>query len=145
MELCTPLIKDGGCDTVYVMPNLQPPITRVSDAVSYQAKLSRLAPGVTFLMSLFLHPGLNAAIIAEAARTKIIYGVNVHLTVQRFLSMMYSLTYSSCVTCLMLERMLVLILSSRLSSIQPGYSLTAQVFTQSKRAPLAGSDAADPR
>jgi dihydroorotase len=75
MELCTPFIKNGGCDTVYVMPNLQPPITKVSDAVSYHEKLSRLAPGVTFLMTLFLHPGLSAAIIAEAAKTKIIYGV----------------------------------------------------------------------
>jgi dihydroorotase len=77
MELCTPLVKNGGCDTVYVMPNLQPPITQVSDAVSYHERLSRLAPGVTFLMSLFLHPGLNAAAIAEAARTKIIYGVRI--------------------------------------------------------------------
>ncbi len=76
MELCAPLIRDGGCDTVYVMPNLQPPITQVSDAVSYHDKLTRLAPGVTFLMSLFLHPGLNAAIIAEAARTKVVHGVN---------------------------------------------------------------------
>lgn len=84
MELCTPLIKDGGCDTVYVMPNLQPPITRVSDAVSYHDKLSRLAPGVTFLMSLFLHPGLDAAIIAEAARTKIIYGVSSTLPYSAF-------------------------------------------------------------
>ncbi len=77
MELCTPLIKHGGCDIAFVMPNLQPPITQVSDAISYHEKLSRLAPGVTFLMSLFLHPGLNAATIAEAARTKIIHGVNV--------------------------------------------------------------------
>jgi dihydroorotase len=57
------------------MPNLQPPITKVSDAVSYHRRLSRLAPGVTFLMSLFLHPSLDAATVAEAARTKIIHGV----------------------------------------------------------------------
>jgi dihydroorotase len=84
MELCAPLIKNGGCDMAYIMPNLQPPITQVSDAVSYHEKLSRLAPSVTFLMSLFLHPGLNAATIAEAARTKIIYGVNVHFSIQTF-------------------------------------------------------------
>ena len=75
MELCTPLIKDGGCDTVFVMPNLQPPITKVSDAVIYHKALSRIVPGVRFLMSLFLHPSLDADVIAEAARTKIIYGV----------------------------------------------------------------------
>ncbi|MCJ1255347.1 hypothetical protein MMC24_003163 [Lignoscripta atroalba] len=60
------------------MPNLQPPITQVSDAISYHERLSRLAPGVTFLMSLFLHPGLNAATIAEAAQTKVIYGVKLY-------------------------------------------------------------------
>lgn len=78
MELCTPLVKVGGCDTVYVMPNLQPPITQISDALSYHERLSRLAPDVTFLMSLFLHPGLNASTIAEAARTKIIRGVKLY-------------------------------------------------------------------
>jgi dihydroorotase len=75
MELCTPLITKGGCDLVFVMPNLQPPITKVADAISYHEKLSRLAPNVTFLMSLFLHPDLNASVIAEAARSKVIYGV----------------------------------------------------------------------
>ena len=85
MELCTPLVKTGGCDTVYVMPNLQPPITQVSDAISYHERLSRLAPGVTFLMSLFLHPGLNAATIAEAAQTKVIYGVNLHHSIEDLL------------------------------------------------------------
>ncbi len=77
MELCAPLVKNGGCDIVYVMPNLQPPITQVSDAIPYHERLFRLASGVTFLISLFLHPGLNAATIAETARTKIIHGVNV--------------------------------------------------------------------
>lgn len=78
MELCTPLIEDGGCDTVFVMPNLQPPITTVYQAVSYHKALSRLAPKVRFLMSIFLHPSLNADVIAEAVRTKIIYGVKLY-------------------------------------------------------------------
>jgi dihydroorotase len=90
MELCTPLIKKGGCDIVYVMPNLQPPITQVSQSVSYHEKLSQIAPDVTFLMSLFLHPGLDAAAIAEAARSKVIYGVNIHFSIQTFQSLMYS-------------------------------------------------------
>lgn len=75
MEFVTPMIRDGGCDVVYVMPNLQPPIYQVSDAVSYHQKLSALAPDVTFLMTLFLHPGLNATIIAEAAASGIVHGV----------------------------------------------------------------------
>lgn len=61
------------------MPNLQPPITQVSQAIGYHKELSRIAPGVNFLMSLFLHPSFlnNAdAIIAEAARSKIIYGAS---------------------------------------------------------------------
>ena len=61
------------------MPNLQPPITQVSQAVAYHKELSRIAPEIKFLMSLFLHPSFlnNAdAIIAEAARSKIIYGAS---------------------------------------------------------------------
>ena len=61
------------------MPNLQPPITQVSQAIAYHKELSRIAPGVKFLMSLFLHPSFlnNAdAIVAEAARSKIIYGAS---------------------------------------------------------------------
>ena len=76
-ELATSLIQVGGSDLVYVMPNLQPPITKVSQAVRYHEKLTRLAPGVTFLMSLFLHPSLNEDVIAEAARSKIIFGVSI--------------------------------------------------------------------
>lgn len=50
MELVTPYVKRGGCDTVYVMPNLVPPITTVSHALEYHGKLKNLAPDVTFLM-----------------------------------------------------------------------------------------------
>jgi dihydroorotase len=82
MEFITPLVKEGGCDTIFVMPNLQPPITKVSDALAYHEKLSRLAPGVTFLMSLYLHPELSAATISEAARTKIIHGVNLRIPIK---------------------------------------------------------------
>jgi dihydroorotase len=76
MELVTPLIEKGGCDTVFVMPNLQPPVKTVADALAYHEKLSRLAPNVKFLMSLYLHPGLTPETIAEAAKTGVIYGVS---------------------------------------------------------------------
>lgn len=75
MELITPMVREGGCDTVFVMPNLQPPIKEVSQAVSYHENLSKLAPDVKFLMSLFLHQDLNASIIEEAAKTGVVYGV----------------------------------------------------------------------
>lgn len=75
MHLVTPLVQRGGCDIVYVMPNLTPPIRSVAEAVEYHSQLTKIAPGVTFLMSLFLHPGLNADIIAEAKRSGVVHGV----------------------------------------------------------------------
>ena len=87
MELCVPFILKGGCDVVFVMPNtqvfqpislsnhtsisgiLQPPITQVSQAIAYHEELSRLAPDVNFLMSLFLHPTIDKDVIAEAAQS----------------------------------------------------------------------------
>ena len=50
MELVTPL-RSGGCDTIFVMPNLEKPVVSVTQALIYQKKLSRLAPSVRFLMS----------------------------------------------------------------------------------------------
>ena len=61
------------------MPNLQPPITQVSQAITYHKELSRIAPEVNFLMSLFLHPSFLSdadTIISEAAQSKIIYGAS---------------------------------------------------------------------
>lgn len=78
-ELVTPMIRSGGADVVYVMPNLQPPITQISQAHHYHETLTRLAPGIKFLMSLFLHPSMTPETIAEAARSEIIYGVSVFL------------------------------------------------------------------
>ncbi|KAI9757546.1 MAG: hypothetical protein M1815_000767 [Lichina confinis] len=66
MELVAPTIRDGGVDLVYVMPNLQPPIITVRQALDYQSKLEALVPNVTFLMTLFLHPSLTPAVIREA-------------------------------------------------------------------------------
>ncbi|KAI9874809.1 MAG: hypothetical protein M1830_009248 [Pleopsidium flavum] len=68
MEMVTRTIRQGGVDTVYVMPNLQPPITTVAAALSYRHRLQLLAPDVTFLMTLFLNASITPAIIADAAR-----------------------------------------------------------------------------
>ena len=78
-ELVTPMIRSGGADVVYVMPNLQPPITQISQAHRYHETLTKLAPRVRFLMSLFLHPSMTPETIAEAAQSNIIYGVSVSL------------------------------------------------------------------
>ncbi|KAK2749877.1 hypothetical protein FQN57_005293 [Myotisia sp. PD_48] len=55
MELVTSQIRRGGVDTVYVMPNLQPPITTVAQALAYKSKLQAIEPNVQYLMSLYLH------------------------------------------------------------------------------------------
>ncbi|KAI9677212.1 MAG: hypothetical protein M1829_002786 [Trizodia sp. TS-e1964] len=72
MRLVTPTIEDGGVDTVYVMPNLQPPITSVAAAISYRKRLQSLAPNVTFLMTLYLDKTITPTTIAEAAAAGIV-------------------------------------------------------------------------
>ncbi|KAI6601115.1 hypothetical protein MCOR12_004423 [Pyricularia oryzae] len=67
MDLVVPSIRKGGVDTVFVMPNLQPPVTTVTQALEYKSKLQALDPEVTYLMSLYLHPSVNPAVITEAA------------------------------------------------------------------------------
>jgi dihydroorotase len=76
MELCTPLVEQGGCDTVFVMPNLTPKVGSVSEALQYHEKLQKIAPNVKFLMSLYLHTGLTEEEIEKAAKSEVIYGVN---------------------------------------------------------------------
>ncbi|PFH60898.1 hypothetical protein XA68_10143 [Ophiocordyceps unilateralis] len=67
MELVAPLIRQGGVDTVFVMPNLQPPITSVAQALEYRDRLRAVEPNVRYLMSLFLHPSITPQVIVEAA------------------------------------------------------------------------------
>ncbi|KAI7372789.1 hypothetical protein KC328_g17019, partial [Hortaea werneckii] len=44
MELVTPMIRRGGVNTVFVMPNLVPPITTVAHCLAYKKQLRELAP-----------------------------------------------------------------------------------------------------
>lgn len=76
-ETVIPTIKQGGVDTVYVMPNLIPPITTVAAAIAYRDRLQALAPDVKFLMTLYLDKSITPATIAEAARAGIA-GVKVY-------------------------------------------------------------------
>ncbi|KAF1810472.1 Dihydroorotase [Eremomyces bilateralis CBS 781.70] len=71
MELVVPTIRKGGVNTVFVMPNLVPPVTTVKHALEYKAKLESLEPNVTFLMSLYLHPSITPETVAEAAKAGI--------------------------------------------------------------------------
>ncbi|KAI9827305.1 MAG: hypothetical protein M1826_006409 [Phylliscum demangeonii] len=61
-------IRPGGVDTVLVMPNLQPAITTVPQALQYQRALRALAPDVTFLMTLYLHRTLTTVGTLRAAK-----------------------------------------------------------------------------
>jgi dihydroorotase len=55
-------------------PNLIPPITTVEAALSYKSRLEALAPLVTFLVSLYLHPSITPSTI-KAAKAAGITGV----------------------------------------------------------------------
>ena len=75
MEAVTPTVPSGGVDTVYVMPNLIPPLTTVSAVKEYHARLQRLAPQTRFLMSLYLSLEVTVSTIREAKESGVVYGV----------------------------------------------------------------------
>ena len=75
MHAVTPTIPSGGVDTVYVMPNLIPPLTTVASVKTYHAKLQALSPTTTFLMSLYLSPDITTETIQEAKQSGVVYGV----------------------------------------------------------------------
>ncbi|EPE09555.1 dihydroorotase [Ophiostoma piceae UAMH 11346] len=55
MKLVAPTVIQGGVDTAFVQ------------VLEYKKELEAAAPGVNFLMSLFLHPSITPEVIAEAA------------------------------------------------------------------------------
>ncbi|KAH8590952.1 amidohydrolase 2 [Bisporella sp. PMI_857] len=67
MELVVPTVRNGGVDTVFVMPNLVPPLTSVEQVLAYRSQLRDITQDVNFLMSLFLHPSVTPEVIAQAA------------------------------------------------------------------------------
>ncbi|MCJ1478390.1 hypothetical protein MMC13_007070 [Lambiella insularis] len=69
MELVVPQIRQGGVDTVFVMPNLEPPITTVAQALEYQSRLKAIEPN--------LYSSITPEVIAEAAAAGIA-GVKVY-------------------------------------------------------------------
>ncbi|RKF60930.1 putative dihydroorotase [Erysiphe neolycopersici] len=66
MKTVVPTIRAGGVNTVYVMPNLSPPLTSVSDVLSYKSRLERQDPSVQYLMTLYLHEKITPAVVEEA-------------------------------------------------------------------------------
>lgn len=72
MNLVVPLVRQGGCDRVYVMPNLVPPITTTEMALEYKKKLEAIEPKVKFLMTLYLSPELIPDEIKKAKEAGIL-------------------------------------------------------------------------
>lgn len=67
-EIVTPHVALGGMDTVYVMPNLVPPIRSADKALAYRDELQKLSPNTRFLMSMYLSPELTPDEIHKAAK-----------------------------------------------------------------------------
>lgn len=66
MKLVTPLLSST-VRLAYVMPNTLPPITTTAQALEYKTNLEKLAPGVQFVMTLYLNPDLSVEEIKKAA------------------------------------------------------------------------------
>lgn len=54
-------------NTVYIMPNLTPPVTTPQMSLDYQKRLQSIDPSIKFLMTLYLHPTITTEMVAEAA------------------------------------------------------------------------------
>lgn len=70
-NIVTPTIRDGGVGIVFVMPNLQPPLTNPTKALEYKKTLQDLSPRTTYLMSLYLCPEITPEVIIEAKKANI--------------------------------------------------------------------------
>lgn len=74
-ELCkavVPDIRKGGVHSVYVMPNLQPPITTTGQAIAYKKELEAIDPRVEYMMTLYLSPSLTPHEIRKAKKAGIV-------------------------------------------------------------------------
>lgn len=66
MKIVVPTIRAGGVNTVYVMPNLSPPLISVSDVLSYKSRLEKQDSSIQYLMTLYLHEKITPAVVEEA-------------------------------------------------------------------------------
>jgi dihydroorotase len=68
MKAVVPTIRQGGVNTVYVMPNLVPPLTSASDALAYKTRLQQETPSanIKYLLTLYLHEKISPAAVKGA-------------------------------------------------------------------------------
>ena len=74
MKKVVPMINSGGCGTVYVMPNLSPPITTLMQAIQYHNDLKAINPTITYLMSYYLTPSITRQDVIKA-KSNSVYGI----------------------------------------------------------------------
>ncbi|ODA80232.1 hypothetical protein RJ55_03190 [Drechmeria coniospora] len=67
-----PTIRRGGVNTAYVMPNLVPPVTTVSQALEYKRRLEAIDPSINYLMTLYLHESITPDVVREAKEAGIV-------------------------------------------------------------------------
>ncbi|KAJ3242167.1 hypothetical protein HDU78_001485 [Chytriomyces hyalinus] len=72
MRAVTPALNKAGIGAAFVMPNLKPPVTTTEMAIDYRSQLQKLAPNVTFLMSLYLSPSLTPDEIRKAKKAGVV-------------------------------------------------------------------------
>ncbi|KAI9721414.1 MAG: hypothetical protein M1828_005164 [Chrysothrix sp. TS-e1954] len=71
-------VRDGGCSTVFVMPNLSPPIDTVEQAEAYHAELISLEPRIEYLMSLYMSKNITPETVRAAKKSGKIHGIKVY-------------------------------------------------------------------
>ncbi len=71
MKTVVPLLRAGGIGRCLVMPNTQPPLTGVADAIAYRETLSAIEPNVEYLMTLYLTYDLTPDEVRGAAEAGI--------------------------------------------------------------------------
>ncbi|KAF9221928.1 Dihydroorotase [Gyrodon lividus] len=71
-SLVTPHVRQGGFDLAYVMPNLNPPITKTNQAVEYREWLNTIDNKVDYLMTLYLSPDLTPEEVRKAKEAGIV-------------------------------------------------------------------------
>ncbi|KAK0121451.1 hypothetical protein ONS95_009745 [Cadophora gregata] len=77
METVVPLVRAGGVNTVYVMPNLVPPLTSASDALAYKSRIQQIEPNLNILLTLYLHESITPAVV-RGAKAQGIVGIKVY-------------------------------------------------------------------
>ncbi|GMM29925.1 dihydroorotase [Martiniozyma asiatica (nom. inval.)] len=75
MKFVTPAVRQGGITTAYIMPNLTPPVTTISQIKEYKSQLQALAPKTTFLMTFYLSRDLTPELVEKAAKEGLLAGI----------------------------------------------------------------------